>query len=42
MRVVSLKPQPRTVQHSGFEHTIFPISGAIWRQELAPHEGLRR
>jgi hypothetical protein len=37
-----LKPQPRTVQHSGFEHTIFSISRAAWQQEPARHEGLRR
>ncbi len=37
-----LKPQPRTVQHSRFEHTIFSISRATSQQELARHEGLRR
>jgi len=41
-RKLGMKPQPRTVQHSGFEHTIFSISRATWQQELARHEGLRR
>ena len=41
-RKLGMKPQPQTVQHSGFEHTIFSISQAAWQQELARQEGLRR